>query len=269
MEPTLSYLEDLARRAAEFLRAGFNPRPGFGDSRQVTYKGAIDLVTEVDGKSEDFLIGEIRKRFPEHRIVAEESGETAGGDCCAWYLDPLDGTVNFVHGLPIFSVSIGYVVNGEPRLGVVYDPTRDECFSGEKGVGAMLNGEPIRVSREADLDKSLLMTGYPYDIRTNPVNNLDLANIFSLKSQAVRRLGSAALDLCYVAAGRVNGYWELHVEPWDIAAALLIAREAGATVTRVDGDTEMLTPPISILAANPELHARMAEVIREAGHPKR
>jgi myo-inositol-1(or 4)-monophosphatase len=269
MEPNLSYLEDLARQAAEFLRAGYNSRPGFGDARQVSYKGAIDLVTEVDGKSEAFLIGKIRKRFPEHRIVAEESGESSGGDCCAWFLDPLDGTVNFVHGLPVFCVSIGYMVDGDHRLGVVYDPTRDECFSAEKGGGALLNGEPIRVSQENDLDKALLATGFPYDIRTNPVNNLDLSNIFSLKSQAVRRLGSAALDMCYVACGRFNGYWELQVEPWDVAAAVLIAREAGALVTRVDRNPELLRTPLSILAANPDLHASMAEVIREAGHPKR
>jgi myo-inositol-1(or 4)-monophosphatase len=269
MEPTLTYLQDLARKASEFLLDGYNIRPGYGEARQVSYKGAIDVVTEVDAKSEAYLIEEIRKNFPDHRIIAEESGETAGGDCCAWYLDPLDGTVNFVHGLPLFSISIGYVVNGEPKLGVVYDPVRDECFSAEKGAGAWLNGEPIRTSRQPGLDRALLVTGFPYDIRTHPVNNFDLFQDFSLKAQAVRRLGSAALDLCYVAAGRLDGYWELLVEPWDIAAGIVIAREAGATVTRLDNNPELLSPPTSILAANSALHAVMGEVIREAGHPKR
>jgi myo-inositol-1(or 4)-monophosphatase len=269
MEPTLSFIEDLARGAGELLRARFNFRPGFGEKRQVTYKGEIDLVTEVDTASEAYIVEEISKRFPHHQIVAEESGGTPGKDCCAWLIDPIDGTVNFTHGIPIFSVSIGYIVNGVPRIGVVYDPVMDECFSAVKGQGATLNDAPIRASASPDLDRALLVTGFPYDIRTNPVNNFDLFQIFSLRSQAVRRLGSAALDLCYTAAGRLNGYWELHVEPWDVAAALIIGREAGLLVTRMDGNPDVLAPPINILAANPELHARMAEVIREAGHPKR
>jgi myo-inositol-1(or 4)-monophosphatase len=145
----------------------------------------------------------------------------------------------------------------------------DECFSAIKGEGAMLNHAPIRASSQPALDRALLVTGFPYDMRTNPVNNLDLFEIFSLKAQAVRRLGSAALDLCYTAAGRLDGYWELHVEPWDVAAAVVIAREAGLVVTRLDGNPELHIPPISLLAANPDLYPRMAEIIREAGHPRR
>ena len=253
--PTLADLEDLARQAGEIHRAGFGRR------QQIYRKGAIDLVTETDHRVEAFLIQEILRRFPGHRIVAEESGHTQGAECCVWYIDPLDGTVNFAHGLPIFSVSIGYAECGATRLGVVYDPTRDECFSAERGSGAWLNGLPIHVSTASELDQSLLVTGFAYDIRTNPQNNLDFYTQFSLQSLGVRRLGSAALDLCYVAAGRVDGYWELRISPWDVAAGGLIAEEAGARVSTISGGGDYITPPCSILAAAPAVHSQMLEVL--------
>ncbi len=255
MRPQLSDLETLARQAGDILRAGF------GQRHQIDHKGVIDVVTEVDRRSEAFILGEIRRLFPDHRVLAEESGELAGKDGQIWYVDPLDGTVNYSHGLPIFSVSLAYAEAGETRLGVVYDPMRDECFSAERGQGARLNGQPLQVSSLSDLDHCLLITGFPYDIRTNPDNNLDNYTRFAVRAQAVRRLGSAALDLCYVAAGRFDGYWELRLEAWDLAAGALIAQEAGAVVTTLHGSPEILTPPHSLLVANPHIHARMLDIL--------
>ena len=254
--PTLADLENLARQAGEILRLGL------GQGTRIYHKGDIDLVTDVDHRSEAFLLDEIQRRFPGSAIVAEESGAVPGQDCCRWYIDPLDGTVNFAHGVPIFSVSIAYAEDGCVRLGAVYDPMQDECFSAELGRGAWLNGKPIHVSTTQALDQSLLVTGFPYDIRTNPQNNLDLYARFTLLSQGVRRLGSAALDLSYVAAGRFEGFWELRLGPWDVAAGGLIAQEAGARVTSALGEPDYLAPPFSILAANPPIHPQMLVMIR-------
>lgn len=255
--PTLTDIEILARQAGVILRSGF------GRDHQVVYKGAIDPVTEVDRQSEAFLLGEIQRRFPQDTVVAEESGGVSGHNGRRWYIDPLDGTVNFAHGLPIFSVAIAYAEGDEIRLGVVYDPMRDECFSAEAGVGAWLNGVPLRVSSTQTLDRSLLVTGFPYDIRTSSSTNLENFARFSLNAQAVRRLGSAALDLCYVAAGRFDGYWELSLEAWDIAAGSLIAREAGAVVSDIHGGQGFMQPPHSILAAPAAVHAQMLQLLRE------
>lgn len=263
MQPTLADLEDLARQAGEILRAGFDPRPGYGRRLQVDYKGTIDLVTEMDHRAEELLIGEIQRRFPSHRVMAEESGALAGDNCCLWYIDPIDGTVNYAHGVPIFCVSIGYAVDGVVQFGVVYDPIQDECFSAARGQGAHLNDRPVRASAAPDLDHSLLSTGFPYNIRTTSQNNLDYYARFSLLTQGVRRMGSAALDLCYVAAGRLDGFWELSLNAWDVAAGALIASEAGAVVTTVRGDPDVLVPPNSILAANPYIHARMLQILAE------
>ena len=256
MTPVLVDLESMARQAGEILRAAC--RQGI----TVYQKGDVDLVTDADHRSEAYLLGEIRQRFPEHAIVSEESGQIAGKDCCIWYVDPLDGTVNFAHGLPIFCVSIGYAEDGQMRLGVVYDPTRDECFSAELGRGAWLNGGPIHVSGADDLNHSLLVTGFPYDVRTNPNNNLDLYVHFTMSAQGLRRLGSAALDLCYVAAGRIDGYWEIRLSPWDLAAGALIAREAGAIVTNLSGDANIMTPPYGIMACSPKIHPQMLAVFQ-------
>jgi myo-inositol-1(or 4)-monophosphatase len=263
MSPSLSEVESLARQAGEILRASFNQRPGYGHHLNVDYKSLIDPVTEVDRRSEDYLLGEIRSRYPDHRVMTEESGKIAGEDCCIWYIDPLDGTVNFTHGVPIFCVSVAFAQNNRLELGAVYDPVRDECFSAERGRGAWLNGKPIHVSRAQDLDHSLLVTGFPYDIRTNPVNNLDNYARFALRSQGVRRLGSAALDLCYVAAGRLDGYWETVLFAYDMAAGALIAEEAGAVVTDLHGGADYLAPPQSVLAANATIHGQMLAVLRE------
>jgi myo-inositol-1(or 4)-monophosphatase len=260
--PTLSDLENLARQAGEILRQHFERRPGFGRPLQVAYKGLIDPVTEADHLSDAFLLGEITRRFPGHRVVTEESGQLEGHDCCQWFIDPLDGTVNYAHGVPFFAVSIAYAEDGEIRLGVVYDPMQDECFSAERGRGAWLNGEPIRVSQTDDLDRSLLTTGFPYSIRTTSLNNLNNFAHLSLISQSVHHDGSAAMDLCYVAAGRYDGYWELKLGIWDVAAGALIAREAGAVVTDVQGSQDYLQPPHAVLAANPAIHPMLLEVLK-------
>jgi myo-inositol-1(or 4)-monophosphatase len=251
MPPTLTDLITLARQAGDILRRDF------GQRLHVDHKGLIDLVSEADRQSEQYLLSYIHQHFPGDRIVAEESGISAGSSDRQWYIDPLDGTVNYVHALPIYSVSIAYAENRQLILGVVYDPSHDELFSAERGSGAWLNGEPIHPASAPDLDHSLLVTGFPYDIRSNPHNNLDHYAHFALRSQGVRRLGSAALDLCYVACGRLDGFWELRLNPWDVAAGGLIAQQAGAVVTNLHGGADFISPPQSILAANPTIHSLM------------
>jgi myo-inositol-1(or 4)-monophosphatase len=255
MEPSLEIISAIARGAGEILRAGFN------QSNHVELKGVIDLVTEVDQQSETYILAEIKKQFPDHKVIAEESGEVQGNSGHAWYVDPIDGTTNYAHGLPIFAVSIAYAYHGEVILGVVYNPIRDEMFSAEKGKGAWLNGKPIHTTSRVELNKSLLVTGFRYDRFTNPDNNLENFKRLALQVRGIRRLGSAALDLCFVAAGRVDGYWEIHLELWDLAAGMLIAREAGAVVTKRDGSQDIFISPLSVVAANPGLHqAILAEL---------
>jgi myo-inositol-1(or 4)-monophosphatase len=267
--PTLSTLDSLARQAGEILLAGYNSRPGFGRPADVEHKGEIDLVTELDYRSESYLLDEIKTHFPGHQVVTEESGTIEGDHDHLWYIDPLDGTVNFVHGLPVFSVSLAYAQDSVLKLGAVYDPLREECFTAERGRGAWLNGEPIKVSSIKTLEDSLLITGFPYDIRTNPDNNLDHFVHFSLRAQGMRRLGSAALDLCYVAAGRLDGFWEIRLSAWDVAAGGLIAQEAGARLTNMHGEPDFLASPQSIVAANPYLHPLMLEVLNSFSGPPR
>jgi myo-inositol-1(or 4)-monophosphatase len=250
-------MENLARRAGAILRAGYE------QDHQVNYKGVIDLVTEMDHKSEEFLLGEVRRDFPDHYILSEESGIIEGNNEHIWYIDPLDGTVNYAHHIPIFSVSIAYASRGLLELGVVYDPLREEMFSAERGKGARLNGRPMRVSSTTELQKSLLVTGFPYDAWNTPQDNFDNFVRFAKLTQGVRRLGSAALDLCYVAAGRFDGFWELALKPWDVAAGGLICEEAGARVTNVQGGPDYLSPPQSVVSATPGIHARMLEILRE------
>ena len=255
MKPALSDLERLARQAGELLRLGY------GQEHQVDYKDLIDLVTEVDHQSEALLLGEIQRLFPGHQIVSEEIGLVPGRAADHWYVDPLDGTVNYAHGIPFFTVSIAYAREGVVILGVVYDPMRDELFAAERGQGAWCNGRKLQVSSVTEFQRSLLVTGFPYDTWSTQQNNLEFFGRFAMVTQGVRRLGSAALDLCYVAAGRFEGYWELSLKPWDLAAGGLIALEAGAVVTNLDGGGEYLIPPCSLLAAPPVLHAKMLEIL--------
>jgi len=253
--PLLSDLEEIARLAGDILREEY------GHRNQIERKGVINLVSDVDRRSEEVIINTIRSRFPDHRIIAEESGGLEGLEDHSWYVDPLDGTVNYIHGVPVFSVSIAYAEEGNIVLGVVFDPMLEECFSAERGIGAWLNGELLNVSSTEDLDHSLLVTGFPYDIRDNPENNLGHFARLALKTRGVRRFGSAALDMCYVASGRFDGYWEIRLEPWDMAAGGLIVREAGGIVTDVQGDPDYLRPPYSIIAANPQIHPKIQEVL--------
>ena len=258
MQPTLSYVENLARQSGAILKAGYETE------HQVGYKGVIDLVTEVDHQSEEFLLGEIRKDFPDHHIFSEESGIIQGSDEHTWYVDPLDGTVNYAHHIPIFCVSIAYAFQGRLTLGAVYDPMRDEMFLAERGQSSYLNGRRLRVSTVTELQRSLLVTGFPYNAWDTPQDNSNNFIKFGKLSQGVRRLGSAALDLCYVAAGRFDGFWEMALNPWDVAAGGLIAEEAGARVTNVSGEADYLSPPQSVIACTPGIQARMLEELRKA-----
>ncbi len=256
MNPSLDDIKELARGAGQILREGYER------DFTVQHKGRIDLVTDVDHRSEAYLLGQIQDRFPGHTIVTEESGHLAGADDSCWYIDPLDGTVNFAHGVPVFSVSIAFAQNGIVQLGVVYDPLRDELFSAERGKGACLNDKPIRVSAATELLQSLLTTGFAYHEWIID-HNLAHYQRFAHLTQGVRRLGSAAIDLCYVAAGRFEGYWEISLQPYDIAAGGLIVEEAGGKMTATYGDSDYLRAPCSVLAANPTLHAQMLTVLLE------
>jgi len=252
--PTLPDLEHMARQAGKILYDSYEK------DHEVSYKGVIDLVTDVDHASEDYILGEIQRLFPTHRILSEEAGGLDGHDEHFWLVDPVDGTVNYAHGVPFFSVSIAYAHKGVVTLGAVYDPMRDEMFTTERGRGAHVNGRPMKVSTVEELVRSLLVTGFPYDLWTSEINNLEFFGKFSRQAQGVRRLGSAALDLCYVAAGRLDGYWELSLKPWDLAAGGLIAEEAGARVTTLDGRSDYITPPCSLIASTPGIYPKMMEI---------
>ena len=238
-------------------------RESFGKSQKIERKSAIDYVTESDRAIEAFLLEAIAERFPNSRAIAEEGGQLAEAGEAVWYIDPIDGTTNFAHGFPIFCVSIAYELAGELLHGVVFNPIHDELYCASKGSGATLNGERITVSAAQDLGEALLVTGFPYDTWTNPDNNIAEFTRFAKRTPAVRHLGSTALDLCYVAAARLDGFWEKDVKAWDLAAGALIAQEAGARLTRVDGSADYMSPPHSILAANERLHSLMLEVLQQ------
>jgi myo-inositol-1(or 4)-monophosphatase len=265
--------ETLRDAACEFAReAGAILLEGYGGRHAPERKGRIDLVTEYDRRSEALLLRLIRERFPEHAIVAEESGEHAaaggarpGGARVRWICDPLDGTTNYAHNYPFFAVSIGVEVDGAPAAAAVHDPVRGETFAASRGGGATLDGRPIRVSDVARVEDSLLVTGFPYDVREHPERHLPLFREFLLRAQGVRRDGSAALNLCYVAMGRFDGMWEGDLSPWDVAAGALIVREAGGEVSGYSGEPFRLDGR-RLVAANPALHPRLLELV--AMHPE-
>lgn len=256
MQPRIDELIRLAKGAGKILK------DGFGKQHEIKMKGVIDLVTEIDKQAEDYLITKIRNMHPGDMITGEESGTHNGSSTAGqWLVDPLDGTLNYAHGIPIFSVSIAYALNGHVMQGVVYDPMQDECFSAVRGQGAFLNERRLQVSGVQQMVGAMLCTGFPYDVHTTEDNNLNYFSNFVRKSQAVRRLGSAALDLGYVAAGRLDGFWELQLNAWDIAAGMLLVEEAGGIVTDMAGKPIKLVPPYSIVAANKALHPQMMGII--------
>lgn len=264
MAPRRPSLDQLTEVAVQAARAGGRVLLGyFGRRLQIDFKSDINLVTEADRRAERTIVGLIRRAFPTHRILAEESG--AVGDGAAdyrWLIDPLDGTTNFAHTFPMFCVSIGLERDGAMILGVVYDPVRRELWVARRGRGATLNRRRIQVSPCARLAESLLVTGFAYDLRDDPTNLTHFAN-FSLRARGIRRTGSAALDLCYTATGRLDGFWELKLQPWDIAAGSLIVAEAGGRVTDCSGGP-FTVEAREIVASNGRIHDAMLDVIRSA-----
>lgn len=246
--------EAAARQAGALLRKQFNTQFLVGQ------KGVIDLVTDIDIAAEKLIVSQIREAFPDHTILAEENHNDAESGPTRWIIDPLDGTTNYAHGYPVFAVSIGIEIDGEIEWGVVYDPTRDEFFTARRGAGAWLNGAPLRVSETAVLGESLLATGFPYNIRTDDRKNLVEFSAFAVRTHGVRRDGSAALDLCYVAAGRLDGYWEHNLNPWDCAVGYLAVREAGGIVTDYNGNHGSIYVR-ETLATNGRIHDEMKTVL--------
>ncbi len=245
---------EAAREAGHMLRENLNA------PREIIYKGEVDLVTNFDNQSQQMIYDCLAKNFPEHDFVAEEGlNREKEGEFC-WIFDPLDGTTNYAHKFPFFSVSIALEWRGHVVCGVVHDPMRDETFSGIKKGGAFLNGKRIKVSLVDDLDKSLLATGFPYDLRKSAENNIAHFNNFVTRAQAIRRCGSAALDLCYVACGRFDGFWELKLKPWDVAAAALIVQEAGGHLSDFKNQ-EFSIHGLETLGTNGLIHKQMLNVL--------
>jgi len=243
--------------------AGRYLREHLYDSHHVRFKGEIDIVTEADQAAEDLIVTAIRSNYPGHDILAEESPATSLGSPFRWVIDPLDGTTNYSHGYPVFCVSIALEIQGVCALGVVYNPMLEEMFTAMKGQGAFLNDEPIAVSGTAEISRSLLATGFPYDIRFSSDNNMDYFAVMALNAQAIRRAGSAALDLAYVAAGRFDGFWELKLKPWDKAAGCLLVSEAGGRVSDIHGGDFILDAP-HVVASNGRIHTQMLETLKGA-----
>jgi len=253
----LAFAEGLAQGAGEILRRNY------GRQQKIHFKGEINLVTDVDHESEAYLLGRIREVFPDHGVLSEESPELPSPSPYRWIVDPLDGTTNFAHGYPCFCVSVAVEREGTVLAGAVYDPLLDESFTASRGGGAFRNGEPVAVSETRELRRSLLATGFAYDVKSSSDNNFDYFRAFVLTGQAIRRDGSAALDLCYLACGRFDGFWELKLKPWDTAAGLLILQEAGGIASRLDGSTYDIHQP-DLLASNGLIHEQMVEVLRKA-----
>jgi myo-inositol-1(or 4)-monophosphatase len=247
----------IAQTAGEIIR-GY-----FGKNFSVEFKSDVkNLVTQADKESEKTIIDFIKKKYPTHGILAEESGSHSNESDYLWVIDPLDGTSNFAHGLPIFSVSIGLQFKKEIVAGVVYDIMRDKLYSAEKGSGAFRDNEKISVSKNSIIEKSFLVTGFPYNINENPENAFEKFIAMTKSSRAVRRLGSAAIDFCYVAEGVFDGFWEVHLNPWDICAGKLLVEEAGGLVTDFNGQPIDIFNK-AILASNGIIHQKMISILRE------
>ena len=247
--------------AAIAREAGALLLPYFRRGVQVEYKGEVDIVTEADRASEGLIVRRLAEHFPDHAVVAEEGGGCSGKTGYRWFIDPLDGTTNFAHGFPMFCVSMGLEKDGEMIAGVIYHPVHDELFAAEKGSGAQLNGQPIRVSAVKRLEESLVATGFPSKKRHKNIN-IHFYHQISMRTHGVRRPGAAALDLAYVAAGRLDGFWEFHLHSWDVAAGKLLVAEAGGRVTDMKGQPHLLDSA-DIAASNGVLHPQLLEAFAE------
>jgi len=259
--------QELLAGCAEAVRAGAQVlRQRWGTARTIDKKGAIDLVTDADRASEAAVLAELRARFPGAAILAEESGASGpagaalGPGGLQFYVDPLDGTTNYAHGLPQFAVTVAVADAAGLAAAATCDPLRDELFLASRGGGATLNGLPIRHSGCAEVGEALLVTGFPYDVHQEHEEILRLLGAFLTRAQGVRRLGSAALDLAWVACGRLDGYWESKLKPWDVAAGLLMVREAGGVVTDYEGGDRVIETG-RVVAAPPALQPRMLEIV--------
>jgi len=261
MQRNMKEFRELAIRVAK--EAGDILRENLGKIKRIDYKGRLNLVTDIDRKAEEKIIDIIREKYPSHDILTEERKIEEKGSQYKWIIDPLDGTTNYVHEYPRYCVSIALEKDGKVILGVVYDPVPDELFLAEKGKGATLNGKRISVSKIDELDKSLVATGFPYDRREKVDEYLKIYREFMVNAQGVRRDGSAALNLCYTAIGRFDGFWEEKLAPWDVAAGSLVVTEAGGKVTDFKGDRHDIYEK-KILASNGKIHREMEEIIKRA-----
>ncbi len=257
-------MRDYLEVAIEAARLGGDVlKQSYGQVKQIEYKGEINIVTEVDKRSEKLIVELLRSRFPKHSILGEEGTNVMQSSEYKWVIDPLDGTTNYAHDYPIFCVSIALERNGEIIVAAVYQPIFEELFVAEQGGGAYLNGRRIQVSRVDQLRQALVSTGFPYDVLENPGQAMRDFSCFIDASQAVRRDGSAALDLCYVAMGRFDGFWELRLKPWDTAAGILMVLEAGGRVTNIEGSPYSIYMD-AVVASNGLLHDSMRHVMEQA-----
>jgi len=254
----------VAVAAEAALRAGALQKERYGQEVRIDYKGEINLVTEVDHACEAAILEILRSRFPDHDVVTEETDLALRGSPYVWYVDPLDGTTNFAHGYPCFCASVGVARDGVVVAGAVYEPLKSELFTAERGAGAHLNGRRLHVSQASELLKSLLMTGFPYDVREDVAGKLRLFTRLMGEARAIRRDGSAAIDLSYVAAGRIDGFWEEKLNAWDMAAGTLMIEEAGGRVSRFDGSPLRLVED-EIVATNGRVHDAMLALLRADG----
>lgn len=250
--------KELTLKAGKFIRENYEGRI------KIDFKGEIDIVTDIDLKAENILISGIKQNFPDDNIITEETDIEQKEAEYRWIIDPLDGTTNFSHGFPFFCVSVAVEYKSEIVSGFVYDPLREELFEVNKGEKPHLNGREIEPSKIEKLDRALLATGFPYDIRESKKNNVNFFSHIIYKAQAVRRAGSAALDLCYVACGRLDGYWELKLKPWDTAAAGLIIKQAGGIITDLSNKSENLLFN-EVAASNGLIHKELLKELNEAG----
>jgi myo-inositol-1(or 4)-monophosphatase len=257
----ITYMKYLQEAVSAARIAGQYQKSRFASSLDIEMKGDKNLVTEVDKESERLIVEHLLSCFPGHDIIAEEGDYLSNGSPCRWIIDPVDGTTNYAHGYPWFCSSIALEVEGDLVAGVIYNPVYDELFTATKGGGAYLNGNRLTVSARMPLKNSLLGTGFPYDCATDPANNFANFIAFQKRARGIRRAGAAALDLAYVAAGRLDGFWELKLKAWDVAAGVLLVREAGGLVTTFDGSSYDVFND-RIIASNGLIHGEMVDMLK-------